>query len=61
MLCVVDEDSYDADHIVSKRTQAEESLGAEDDDEETVNNGNSRYTQAFSAASPVLLCRARLQ
>ena len=47
VLCVVDEDSYDADRIVSKRTQAEESLGAEDNDEETVNNGNSRYIQAF--------------
>ena len=27
VLCFVDEDSYDADRIVSKRTQAEESSG----------------------------------
>ena len=34
VLCVVDKDSYDADRIVSKRTQVEESSGAEDNDEE---------------------------
>ena len=53
-MCFVDEDSYDADRIVSKRTQAEKRVWAPRMMmKKTVNNGNSRYTQVFM---PLLQC-----
>ena len=56
VLCFVDEDSYDDNNIMgeiaSKRTQVEESLAAEDDDE---NDGESLINHAAARHSVQLL------